>query len=151
MKLKDLMTSEVISIGPEADLVEAARLMRKHHVGFLVVIEAGRRGSGTLAGVLTDRDIVVQTLARDVDAHAVTVRDIMTTEVLTGKEDEDVATLLTHMRRAGIHRVPVIDGACVVRGVVSIDDILRYVAGLTAQIAETVRLSRRVEKRKHAA
>ena len=125
--------------------------MRKQHVGFLVVIRPSARGAGVLAGVLTDRDIVIQTLARDVDPHAVTVQDIMTADVLTGKEDEGLATLLTRMRKAGIHRVPVVNVAGMVQGVISVDDIIRYIASLTGQLAETVRLSRRMEKRKRSA
>ncbi len=151
MRLRDLMSTDVTAIAPDADLVEAARLMRKQHVGFLVVIRPASRGGGTLAGVLTDRDIVIQTLARDVDPHAVTVQDIMTTEVLTGKEDEGLTTLLTRMRKAGIHRVPVINGAHMVQGVISVDDIIRHLAGLTELLAETMRISRRIEKRKRSA
>lgn len=143
------MSTQVVTIAADADLVEAAQLMRKQHVGMLVVLHSATRGSGTLAGVLTDRDIVVQTLAKDVDPHSVTVRDIMTTNVMTGREDESLPTILARMRKAGIHRVPVINGAGQVRGVLSIDDGLRYVAGLTSQLAETVRLSRRLEKRRH--
>lgn len=149
MQLKEIMSTQVVTIAPDADLVEAAQIMRKQHVGMLVVLHSSTRGSGTLAGVLTDRDIVVQTLAKDVDPHAVTVRDIMTDNVMTGREDESLPTILARMRKAGIHRVPVINGAGQVRGVLSIDDGLRYVAGLTSQLAETVRLSRRLEKRRH--
>jgi len=145
-----MMSTEVIAIAPDSDLVEAARLMRKHHVGFLVVLKAGSRGSGVLAGVLTDRDIVIQTLARDIDPHAVTVGDIMTTDVLTGREEEGLATLLARMRRGGIHRVPVVNGAGMVQGIVSVDDIIRCLAGLAGQLADTVKVSRRLEKRKRA-
>lgn len=148
MRLRELMTPHVISISPDADLVDAARVMRRQHVGFLVVLKPSARGSATLAGVVTDRDIVVQTLAKDVDPHALAVQDIMTTDVLTGREDEDLSTLLGRMRRAGIHRVPVVGAGGQVRGVVSIDDILKYLAGFTRQLAETVRLGRRIEKRR---
>lgn len=148
MQLKEIMSTQVVTITPDADLVEAAQLMRKQHVGMLVVLNSNARGSGTLAGVLTDRDIVVQTLAKDVDPHSVTVQDIMTANVMTGREDESLPTILTRMRKAGIHRVPVINGAGQVRGVLSIDDGLRHVAGLTSQLAETVRLSRRLERRR---
>lgn len=149
MKLNEIMSRDVVSIGPDADLADAARLMRKHHVGFLVVMRPGR-GGGALAGVLTDRDIVIQTLAKDIDPRAVTVADIMTTEVMTGREEETLPTLLTRMRRAGIHRVPVINGAGQVRGVLSIDDALRCVAALSGLLADTVRLSRRLEKRRRS-
>lgn len=151
MRLRDLMSVEVVTIGPDADLVEAARLMRKQHVGFLVVMRPSARGEGVLAGVLTDRDIVLQAVAKDVDPHAVTVQDIMTTNVLTGKEDEGLATLLGRMRKAGIHRIPVLNGACMVQGVISIDDVLRYLAELTGQVSDTIRLGRRMEKRKRGA
>lgn len=150
MKLGEIMSTQVVSIAPDADLVEAAQLMRKQHVGLLVVLRPATRGSGSLVGVLTDRDIVVQTLARDVDPHAVKVGDIMTTDVISGREEETLPTLLTRMRKAGIHRVPVINGAGQVRGVLSIDDALRYVAALSELLADTVRLSRRLEKRRRS-
>lgn len=150
MRLRELMSTQVIAIAPDADLVEASRLMRKHHVGLLVVIKSSARGGGVLVGVLTDRDIVIQTLARDVDPHAVTVADIMTGEVMTGREDEGLATLLTRMRKAGIHRVPIVNGAGMVTGIVSVDDVIRCIAGLTGLLADTVKLSRRLEKRKRS-
>lgn len=151
MKLKDHMSTQVITIAFDADLVEAARLMRKHHIGFLVVVRPTARGGECLAGVLTDRDIVIQTLARDIDPHALTVQDVMTPDPLTGKEDEDLTSLLARMRRAGIRRVPVVNTAGMLRGVLSLDDILKAVAQVAGLLADTLRLGRRFEKRKRAA
>ena len=74
----------------------------------------------------------------------------MTTEVMTGREDEGLATLLTRMRKAGIHRVPIVNGAGMLQGIVSVDDIIRAIAGLAGQLADTVKLSRRLEKRKRS-
>jgi len=64
MKVEEYCKREVISIGPDADLGEAAKLMRERHVGFLVVIDADSPSKRAPVGVITDRDIVVQVVAQ---------------------------------------------------------------------------------------
>lgn len=68
-----------------------------------------RRRSGTAAGVLTDRDIVLQIIARDVSPASVTVADVMTAKPMIATQSDDLNDLMQAMRLAGIRRVPVVD------------------------------------------
>jgi len=119
MDVRSLCRHRAVSIGAAADLVEAATLMRESHVGFLVVMD----GSAPV-GVITDRDIVLETVAADVSPRDVTVGDAMTSEPGTAFEGSAVEDALESMRLAGVRRVPVVDEGGRVIGVLSLDDVL---------------------------
>ncbi len=108
-------------------LGEAARLMREQHVGCLVVVEEGDAGR-VVVGILTDRDIVVSVVAKDLDASALSVGDVMTTDLVTAREQDSVLDLLEQMRRKGIRRIPVTGPQGVLVGLVALDDLLEVVA-----------------------
>ena len=101
----------------------AARLMRDNHVGCLVVVDEveGRR---IVVGVLTDRDIVTAVVAPGLDAATLTVDDVMTTDLVTAREDDSLIDLMRSMRRKGVRRVPVVGGLDELIGVVTLDDVL---------------------------
>lgn len=101
----------------------AARLMRDNHVGCLVVVDEveGRR---IVVGVLTDRDIVTAVVAPGLDAAALTVDDVMTTDLVTAREDDSLIDLMRSMRRKGVRRLPVVGGLDELIGVVTLDDVL---------------------------
>jgi CBS domain-containing protein len=101
----------------------AARLMRDNHVGCLVVVDQvdGRR---VVVGVLTDRDIVTAVVAPGLDAATLTVDDVMTTDLVTAREDDSLIDLMRSMRRKGVRRVPVVGGQDELIGVVTLDDVL---------------------------
>lgn len=101
----------------------AARLMRDNHVGCLVVVDevGGRR---IVVGVLTDRDIVTAVVAPGLDAAALTVDDVMTTDLVTAREDDSLIDLMRSMRRKGVRRIPVVGGQDELIGVVTLDDVL---------------------------
>ena len=70
-------THNVITIDKDGNIIEAARLMREHHVGCLVVVSTDNDGERPV-GILTDRDIVVEVLGEEVSLDSVTVEDVMT-------------------------------------------------------------------------
>ena len=141
MKAKDLMTREVISIGPQARLLEALSVMLKHQLSGLPVIDA----NGKLVGIVTEGDLLRRaetgterqmpwwkTLLFGVDraareytrSHALTVESLMTSEVHSVGADAALETVVETMERYHIKRVPVIkDGELV--GIVSRRDLLR--------------------------
>lgn len=113
--------------GRDLPVVQAARLMREHHVGCIVVTDdtlAGRR----VVGMMTDRDIVTSVVAAGVDPATLVVEDLMSREVVTAREDDSVLDLLAAMRRRGLRRLPVtgVDGVLV--GLVTLDDLLMLMA-----------------------
>lgn len=114
--------SVTIAFG-ETPLDGAARLMRDNHVGCLVVVDevAGKR---IVVGVLTDRDIVTAVVAPGLDAAALRVEDVMTTDLVTAREDDSLIDLVRTMRRKGVRRIPVVGGQGELIGVVTLDDVL---------------------------
>lgn len=146
MKVAECCKRAVVSISASADIADAARLMRERHVGFLIAFkeqDALRRP----IGVLTDRDIVLQVMARDLDPHAITVMDVMTRQPLVANESDDLSEVLQAMRLAGIRRVPVTDDRGALTGILAIDDALELITGLLCDISVAVRNEQRQEWR----
>ena len=109
------------------DIIEAAGLMRKHHVGSLIITEE-RGGISTPVGIITDRDIVVEVLPRDINLHDIKVEEVMTGCPLTAGEEDDLYDTLEKMWLKGVRRVPVVDKKENLTGVLSTDDVLEVLA-----------------------
>ncbi len=116
---------------------DAARLMRDKHVGCLVVVDEmdGRR---IVVGVLTDRDIVTAVVAQGIDAASLNVDDVMTTDLVTAREDDSLIDLMRSMRRKGVRRVPVVGGHDELIGVVTLDDVLGVLSEELSLLVGTV-------------
>jgi CBS domain-containing protein len=117
--------------------------MREHHVGSVVVVEDAGEGVKPI-GLLTDRDMVVEILAKELDAQAVSVGDVMSLGVITAKENDGVWVTLKRMRSQGIRRLPVTDNDGILLGIVSVDDILELLVG---ELTDLVKLSDREKER----
>ena len=133
MKIKQICSRVVVVAEPGTDLREAARLMRDHHVGALVVVDK-RDGVTRPLGIVTDRDILVTVVAADdVDPRSLTLRDLMSGELAVALESDGVFEAVDRMQDSGARRLPVVadDGRLV--GILSLDDVLRMLASeLTA-------------------
>lgn len=117
---------------------DIARLMRKHHVGDLVVVKT-EDGQRRPLGMVTDRDLVMQVMAPGMDADVVTAADLMN-PVACAFASESVYDAVWHMRRQSCRRLPVVDAQGGLVGVLALDDILRFLA---AELGELGRLSQR--------
>lgn len=135
----------VVSIRPAADITEAAKLMRQQHVGFLIVCKEGE-GIEKPVGVLTDRDIVLQVTAKDVNAHSVTVQDVMIRQPLIATETDELGEVLQAMRLAGIRRVPVVDARGMLTGIFAVDDAIDLVTGLLCDISGSIKSEQHQER-----
>jgi CBS domain-containing protein len=127
MNIRDICTIQTISCNRDETVQGAALLMRKHHVGDLVVVD-GSDGDAIPAGIVTDRDIVVSVVALGLDPASLQVGDIMSDDLLTCREDDDVYQTIEHMRVRGIRRVPVVNANGALAGIVSADDLLEFLA-----------------------
>lgn len=127
MNIGEICTRTVVFCTPDTAVREAARLMREHHVGDLIVVEE-RGGKRTPIGLVTDRDIVVEVVALDVPAGTVSAADIMSRKLVTVPESEDVFSALELMRHEGIRRIPVVDQHGALAGIVTLDDLLEVLA-----------------------
>jgi CBS domain-containing protein len=146
MRVGDYCKHGVVTVPTTADVTDIARTMRDEHVGFLIVVEDGdphRRPQG----VITDRDIVLEVCARDVDPHAVTAADIMSRNPLVVHEADDLSEVVQAMRFAGFRRVPVVTQAGALTGVIAMDDAIEVVAGFLGDICGSFHNEQRQERR----
>jgi predicted transcriptional regulator len=146
MKVGDYCKRAVVSIDGAADAIDAAKLMREEHVGLLVVYQQGDELRKPV-GVLTDRDIVLEVTAREVDPRSVAVQDIMTRQPLLANDSDDLSETLQAMRTAGIRRVPVVDLRGALSGIIAIDDAIDLVTGLLYDISGSIKSEQRREWR----
>jgi CBS domain-containing protein len=121
MKVRDIMTREVVSCAKDTTLAAAARLMLLGHFGTLPVVDA----EGRVAGIITDRDIAMAAAAQNRSAGHIAVQEAMTAAVRRCFSDDGVDAALKQMAEARVRRLPVIDPAGHLAGIVSIDDIVR--------------------------
>jgi predicted transcriptional regulator len=146
MKVSDICKRGVIAVDNTVDITAAAELMRQQHVGFLIVYRLGDEMRRPI-GVLTDRDIVIEIVAKKVDPAAVTVDDLMTRQPLVANEHEELGDVLQAMRNAGIRRVPVVDLRGALMGVVAIDDAFDVITTFMCDITGSVKNEQRQERR----
>lgn len=133
----------------DMNLVQAAQLMRDHHVGCLVVIELS--GAGKLvAGMLTDRDIVTAVVAKELDPRKLSVEDVMSGEVVTALEQDSIMDLLGTMRRKGLRRIPITTAQGVLVGLVTLDDLLELVAEQLRTMVQTIQSEQMRERKVRA-
>lgn len=114
-----LMNSNVVTVSPETGLPHAVQLLTHYHVGVLPVTSGG-----TLCGIVTDRDILTRSVARDTPLSDLTVRDVMTRNVTTVSPDADVREAASIMSDRRIRRLPVTRGRQLV-GILSLADLAR--------------------------
>lgn len=128
----------------EDSVQDAAALLREHHVGCVVVCDE-RQERRIPVGMLTDRDIVVGVVAKSLDASALTVGEVMAAEIATVLDTTAVDTALDLMRTRGVRRLPVVDDAGALVGVVSMDDIVAWLAETLTAAAGVIERGQRRE------
>lgn len=148
MQVGELCNRDVVVCRPDLSVVEAAQRMREHHVGSLVVIDR-LDGADEPVGVITDRDIVVDGVAVSLqELPSLRVAQLMTCELVSAREREDVATVLARMVSFGVRRVPVVDEEGHLQGILSYDDLVEWMAEQLRDLVGVVRSERRVEERR---
>lgn len=127
MPIGEICNREVVFARRNEPIGDAARLMREHHVGDLVVIDE-KDEQRVPAGVITDRDIVVEVVAKNVDPNKITIGDAMSTRLFTVRESDGIYETIQLMRGKGVRRLPVVNDRGGLVGIVSIDDLLELIA-----------------------
>jgi len=145
MGVGSLCTHRVITVDRGIDVAAAAEVMRENHIGYLIVTDA-RSGGAAPVGVLTDRDIVVKVLAKDVNAHSLTVGDIMTPEPLIAADDDGLSETLHRMRGLGVRRVPVVGPRGQITGVLSLDDVIDHLVSQLGDVAGSIQNEQKFER-----
>jgi CBS domain-containing protein len=144
MAVGEICNREVVITEKTLSVVGAAQLMRKHHVGDLVVVDE-KGGRKHPVGIVTDRDIVVEVVAAGVNPDALKVGDIMGPEVATVRESEGLFEALRFMRDKGVRRMPVVDRDGGLVGILTLDDLLTLLAEEMTELAKLVSHERQRE------
>jgi CBS domain-containing protein len=144
MTIGSICNHNVATIGPGADITEAAERMRKDHIGDLIVAQY-EDARLVPVGIITDRDIVVSVVAKKVDPSTLKVGDVMSDELLTVREDNGVAFALREMRKFGVRRAPVVGSAGELVGVLTVDDLVDHIATELRHIGDIIRFGQRAE------
>lgn len=119
---------DVVIARADESVVEIARRMRDHHVGSVVVVEERTDGRVPI-GILTDRDIVVGLVAVEPSyVERAVVQDLLGRKLSAAREEENLWEVVARMRSQGVRRLPVVDRAGVLQGIIAFDDLVAYVA-----------------------
>jgi CBS domain-containing protein len=144
MGLDAVCVREIVTVDRDASLQQAARLMREHHVGSLVVTQPAPDALQAV-GIVTDRDLAVEALARGIDGANESVGSLVGSGPLHSvAEDADVGAAIALMQTAGVRRLLVRDREGHLCGLVSFDDLLRVFAAQLGALAAV--LPRAIER-----
>jgi CBS domain-containing protein len=145
MTLKSICNREVVIAQKNDTLVEAAKLMREYQVGSIVIVEE-RNGLRYPVGIVTDRDLVIELIAKEVDINSVTLGDVMYRDIILGKENDDINETIKIMRQRGIRRLPVVDDRSVLVGIVTMDDLIDLIAEELKDLVALIGKQQNLEK-----
>ena len=120
MKLREIMTRQVVRIHPEESVSVAARMLEHYNIGMLPVCDS----RGHVCGLVTDRDLVTRCVAAGRNPAATAVREVMTRNVISGMEDMDVSVAAHLMGREQIRRLPILENGKLT-GMVSLGDMAK--------------------------
>ena len=130
MRVEELMRKDARACGPDDSMNEAARIMWESDCGFVPVVEAG--APSRLVGVITDRDVCMAAYTRGRSLADMCVRDAMSSNVRTCAPADSLAAAEAEMRSAHVRRLPVVDAAGQLLGVLSLADLARGYARMRA-------------------
>jgi CBS domain-containing protein len=151
MNAGTLCSRRVVIAHPEERLLDAAQRMLEYNVGTLVVVEADveadpastsalRSARRKPVGILTDRDIVVGAIARHQDRMgALSVGDTMSSELHVAREQDSLDDVLRQMRAHAIRRIPIVDEQGGLQGLLTLDDLLDWLAEELSDISTVLR------------
>jgi CBS domain-containing protein len=149
MPVADICSRGVVIASPDDSLRTVAQLMRQHHVGS-VVVTRDEAGLCRPVGIITDRDIVLAVVAKDVSPDAVSAGDVMSEPLATARESDEIWDVLERMRTRGVRRLPVVGAHGELVGIVSADDVLELVAEELVNLARIINREQRQEVSRRA-
>jgi len=137
MTIGEICNRDVVTVQRDATILQAAKLMRKNHAGDVVVIE-NRKGKVVPVGIVTDRDVVIEVVATELDCSVFTVGDIILTGLTAVKESATILEAIQRMSSKGIRRLPVVDDKGNLTGIVTLDDLLLLFAKEIGSLSKLV-------------
>lgn len=134
MKVKDCMCHEVAYLTPEATISDCAKLMCNKHIGCIPVCDSSK----TIVGLVTDRDVILRSIACDKDIKNTPISDIMTCKVCCCGPDEEVNEAEKKMSDEQIRRLPVVDENNKIIGIITLGDLCANQNVNTEGVCETL-------------
>ena len=138
MKIADICTRELVTADKNTTLQQAATLMRERHVGTLVVVANDAEGLHAV-GIVTDRDVVVEAVARGLDAAQTPLERLAEGKLAVIAGSAEVGEAIDAMKTRGLRRLLVAGDTGQLFGIVSLDDVLDAVAHEMSQLARVAR------------
>jgi CBS domain-containing protein len=149
IKLKEFATSLVAVVEPDTSARVVAQLMRRHHIGALVVVDALDKSRPV--GIVTDRDLVLELMSEGLDPAVFTAGDIMSVDLVTVKPEMDAADAVQLMKKYRLRRLVITDADGHLAGIVTIEDVLGLLTRELADLAFDLGTSRDRETREPVA
>ena len=138
MSVAEICNREVVTAEKHTSIAEAAKIMRRTHTGSLVIVDSDAAKSKPV-GIITDRDLVIEVIARDQEVSGLTVGDVMGPELLIARGNDGIWETILRMRAMGVRRLPVIDGKGLLMGILCMDDLLEFLASELSDLAKLIR------------
>ena len=144
MPVGEICVREVIICNRSISVLKAAQLMRRYHVGDLVIVDESG-GKRIPVGLITDRDIVTSVIALQLDPATITAGDLISREIVAVREDQGVLETIERMRVHGVRRMPVIDQRGSLVGIISVDDLIELLAEELSKLPKLISKERAQE------
>lgn len=146
MTIKTICNREVLIAQKDTTIQEAAKLMRDYHAGDIVLVEE-KGGNRYPVGIVTDRDIVIELIAKEADLSEITLGDMVCRELIVAKENDAIDDTLKLMRQKGVRRLPVVDENGVLQGIITLDDLIELIAEELKDLAELIGKQQKLERK----
>lgn len=145
MKLGSICNRQVVTADTGSTAIELAKLMLQKHVGSVVITENKPEGECPI-GIVTDRDLVLKVVARDVNPHSAIAEELMTRNLITGQTGDDVLDTMRHMRAHGVRRIPVVNHSQILVGIIALDDLIDVIVNELSELSNVISSSQYKEK-----
>jgi len=146
-QLKDFATRVIAVVEPDTTALMIAKLMRSHHVGALVVVDANEKTRPV--GIVTDRDLVLELIAEGLDPALFTAGDIMSVDLVMATPEMDAMQAVQLMHSHCLRRLVVADAAGRLVGIVTMEDVLELLTRELASLANGLNAAREREFKEH--
>ena len=133
MKVKECMCNDVSCVKPEAKVCEVAKLMLDKHVGCIPVCDNNNK----VVGLVTDRDLILRSLACEKDGKQTPVSEVMTTKIFNVAPDAEVSEAEKIMCECQIRRVPVVENDVLV-GIITVGDLANNQSISSEEVSNTI-------------
>ena len=134
MNVDSICNRNVVIADQATDALTAARLMHENHVGTIIIVDDINNAKRPI-GIISDRDLVIEVLAKDVSPAQVTLKDAMNPDLICVRDDDDMMETVKIMCLEGIRRVPVVNEQGQLTGILTMDDLFEILADELSNLA----------------